>query len=105
MWTILCFRFSRNEEEIRKDLEKFLERVVKFNLKLAPKKTNLRVKQLICFRHNVTAEGVWPDPEKVMPVLNLHMPCLECERFGVPIGCIACRIRIIRIFGRACLRR
>ena len=66
--------FSRDGAEHVKDLERFFERMVKFNLKLAPKKTNLGVKQVIFLGHKVTAEGVWPDPEKVVPMLNLPMP-------------------------------
>ncbi len=66
--------FSSDGAEHVKDLEQFFERMVKFDLKLAPKKTNLGVKQVVFLGHKVTAEGVWPDPEKVTPMLNLPMP-------------------------------
>ncbi|CAM9876945.1 unnamed protein product [Pylaiella littoralis] len=38
--------------------------MVKFNLKLAPKKTNLGVKVVTFLGHQVTAEGIHPCPEK-----------------------------------------
>ena len=65
--------FSRDGAEHVQDLERFFERM-KFNLKLAPKKTNLGVKQVIFLGHKVTAEGVWPDPAKEAPMLDLPMP-------------------------------
>ena len=48
--------------------------MVKFNLKLAPTKTNLGVKVVTFLGHQVTAEGIWPDPEKVKPMTQLPMP-------------------------------
>ena len=38
---------------------------MKFNPKLAPKKTNLGVKVMTFLGHQVTAEGIAPDTEKV----------------------------------------
>ena len=57
-----------------RDLERFFERMVKFNLKLAPKKTNLGVKVVTFLGHQVTAEGIGPDPEKVRPLREVPMP-------------------------------
>ncbi|CAB1103210.1 unnamed protein product [Ectocarpus sp. CCAP 1310/34] len=48
--------------------------MVKFNLKLAPKKTNLGVKVVTFLGHQVTAEGIGPDPEKVRPLREVPMP-------------------------------
>ncbi|CAB1106739.1 unnamed protein product [Ectocarpus sp. CCAP 1310/34] len=48
--------------------------MVKFNLKLAPKKTNLGVKVVMFSGHQVTAEGIGPDPGKVRPLREVPMP-------------------------------
>ena len=60
--------YSRDGAELVQDLERFFERMVKFNLKLAPKKANLGVKVITFMGHQVTAEGIGPDPEKVRPL-------------------------------------
>ena len=66
--------FSRDGAEHVRDLERFFERMVKFNLKLAPKKTNLGVKVVTFLGHQVTAEGIGPDPGKVRPMREVPMP-------------------------------
>lgn len=66
--------YSRDGAERVRDLERFFERMVKFNLKLAPKKTNLGAKVATFLGHQVTAEGVWPNPEKAKPMRQLPMP-------------------------------
>ncbi|CAB1106335.1 unnamed protein product [Ectocarpus sp. CCAP 1310/34] len=60
--------FSRDGAEHVRDLERFFEPMVKFNLKLAPNKTNLGVKVVTFLGHQVRAEGIGPDPEKVRPL-------------------------------------
>lgn len=65
---------SRDGAEHVRDLERFFERMVKFNLKLAPKKTNLGVKVVTFLGQQVTAEGIAPEPEKVKPMTMLPMP-------------------------------
>ncbi|CAB1117528.1 unnamed protein product [Ectocarpus sp. CCAP 1310/34] len=57
-----------------RDQERFFERMAKFNLKLAPKKTNLGVKVVTFLGHQVTAEGIGPDPGKVRPLGEVPMP-------------------------------
>ncbi|CAB1103949.1 unnamed protein product [Ectocarpus sp. CCAP 1310/34] len=57
--------YSRNGAEHVQDLEKFFERMTKFNLKLAPKKAQLGVKVVTFLGHQVTAEGIEPCPKKV----------------------------------------
>ena len=66
--------YSRHGPEHVQDLERFFERMVKFNLKLAPKKANLGVKVVTFLGHQVTADGKGPDPEKVRPLIELPMP-------------------------------
>ncbi|CAB1105230.1 unnamed protein product [Ectocarpus sp. CCAP 1310/34] len=48
--------------------------MVKFNLKLAPKKTKLGVKVVPFLGHQATAEGIGPDPGKVRPLREVPMP-------------------------------
>ncbi|CAB1106363.1 unnamed protein product [Ectocarpus sp. CCAP 1310/34] len=65
---------TKDGAEHMRDLEMFFERMIKFNLKLAPKKTNLGVKVVTFLGHQVTAEGIGPDPEKVRPLRQVPMP-------------------------------
>ncbi|CAB1111520.1 unnamed protein product [Ectocarpus sp. CCAP 1310/34] len=66
--------YSRNGAEHVQDLERFFERMTKFNLKLAPKKAQLGVKVVTFLGHQVTAEGIEPCPKKVKPMLQMPMP-------------------------------
>lgn len=61
-------------EHVVRDLERFFERMVKFDLKLATKKTKLGVKVVTFLGHRVTAEGVQPCPERMKPMCRLPMP-------------------------------
>ena len=59
------------------DLERFLERLTIFNIKLAPKKADTGpsgVRVIIFLGHRVTAKGAEPDPEKVEAMTKLPMP-------------------------------
>ena len=56
------------------DLERFLEKLTIFNLKLAPKKASIGVRVIRFLGHRVTAKGVEPDPEKVEAMTKLPMP-------------------------------
>ncbi|CAB1109050.1 unnamed protein product [Ectocarpus sp. CCAP 1310/34] len=66
-------KLGTGAEHVR-DLERFFERMVKFNLKLAPNKHNLGVKVVTFLGHQVSAEGIGPDPEKIRPLRELPMP-------------------------------
>ena len=66
--------FSKNGAEHVDDLERFLERLTIFNLKLAPKKAHIRIRVTKFFGHRVTAKSVEPDPEKVEAMTKLPMP-------------------------------
>ena len=46
------------------DLERYLEKLTIFNLKLAPKKAYIGVRVIMFLGHRVTAKGVEPDPGK-----------------------------------------
>ena len=69
---IMCF--SKNGAEHVADLERFLERLTIFNLKLAPKKAYTRVRVIKFLGHRVTTKGIQPDPEKVEAMTKLPMP-------------------------------
>ena len=60
---IVCF--SKNEEQHVCDLRRFLERLTRFNLKLAPNKALLGAAEIIFLGHKIFPEGVGPDPGKV----------------------------------------
>lgn len=66
--------YSDNGGEHVRDLEKFFERMVRFNLKLASKKTTLGVRQVVFWGHKVTAKGIEPDEATVKTMLRLPMP-------------------------------
>ena len=56
------------------DFESFFERLMIFNLKLAPKKAYIGVRVIKFLGHRVTAKGVEPDPEKVEAMIKLPTP-------------------------------
>ena len=60
---IVCF--SKNDEQYVCDLRRFLERLTKSNLKLAPNKALLGAAKIIFFGHTVSSGGVGPDSGKV----------------------------------------
>ena len=60
---IVCF--SKNGKEHVCDLRRFLERLTKINLKLAPIKVLLGAAEIIFLEHRISSEGVGPDPGKV----------------------------------------
>ena len=69
---IVCF--SKNGEQHMRDLRRFLERLTKFNLKLAPNKAVLGAAELIFRGHKISSEGVGPDPGKVKIMKEMPMP-------------------------------
>ena len=60
---IVCF--SKNGEQHVCDLQRFLKRLTRFNLKLAPNKALLGAAEIIFLGHKISSEGVGPDPGKV----------------------------------------
>ena len=53
------------------DLRQFLERLTKFDLKLAPNKALLGAAETIFLGHKISSEGVGPDPNKAKACPNL----------------------------------
>ena len=82
---IMCF--SKNGAEHVADLERFLERLTIFNLKLAPKKAYTRVRVIKFLGHRVTTKGIQPDPEKVEAMTKLPMPSNKCQSVTITVGC------------------
>lgn len=66
--------FSKSGAEHVVDMGKFFDRMVKFDLKLAPKKTSLGVKVVKFLGHKATAHGISPDPDKVESLVRIPMP-------------------------------
>ena len=69
---IVCF--SKNGKQHVCDLRRFLERLTKFDLKLAPNKALLGAAEIIFLEHKISSEGVGPDPNKVRAKKEMPMP-------------------------------
>ena len=69
---IVCF--SKNGKQHVCDLRRFLERLTKFDLKLAPNKAPLGAAEIIFLGHKISSEGVGPDPNKVRAMKEMSMP-------------------------------
>ena len=52
----------------------FLERARERNLKLAPEKSRLRLKEVSFIGHEVTSEGIVADPDKIKAILEMPTP-------------------------------
>ena len=56
------------------NMKAFLERARERNLKLAPEKSRLRLKEVSFIGHKVTSEGIVADPAKVKAILEMPTP-------------------------------
>ena len=56
------------------DLRRFLERLTRFNPKLAPNKALPGAAEIISLGHKISSEGVGPDPDKVKAIEEMPMP-------------------------------
>ena len=66
--------FSRTFEEHLQRLEQVFQRLVDAGLKLSPEKCHLFQSQLKYLGHNISAEGVAADPEKIQCVRDWPLP-------------------------------
>ena len=66
--------FSKNGEQHVCDLRRFLERLMRFDLKLAPNKALLGTAEIIFLGHKISSKGVGPDPGKVKAMKKMPMP-------------------------------
>ena len=69
---IVCF--SKNGKQHVCDLRRFLERLTKFDVKLAPNKALLGAAEIIFLGHKISSEGVGSDPNKVRAMKEMPMP-------------------------------
>ena len=69
---IVCF--SKNGEPHVCDLRRFLERLTRFNLKLAPNNALLGAAEIIFLGHDISSKGVGPNPGNVKATKELFMP-------------------------------
>ena len=53
------------------NMKAFLERARERNLKLAPEKSRLRLKEVSFIDHKVTSEGIVADPAKIKAILEM----------------------------------
>ncbi len=75
--------FGRTADQHNKNLIAVFERLRKVNLKLNPLKCNFMKKSVLYLGHKISAEGILPDPEKVIKVKNYPIPknADETKRF------------------------
>ena len=69
---IVCF--SENGEQHVCYLRRFLERLTRFDLKVAPNKALLGAAEIIFLGHKISSEGVGPDSNKVKAMKEMPMP-------------------------------
>lgn len=69
---ILCLQFEGAEHV--QDLSRFLERLAKFDVKLAPRKAFLGVRAIKFLGYRVAADGLAPDPGKAKALHGLPTP-------------------------------
>ena len=69
---IVCF--SKNGEHHMCDPRRFLERLTRFDLKLAPNKALLGAAETVFLGHKISSEGAGPDPGKVKAMKEMPMP-------------------------------
>ena len=77
---------SKNGAEHVCDREIIFERLMRFGLKLAPKKALLGVRVIKCTGHRLTAQGVKPDPDKVEALTKLPMPSNASQLLPVRVA-------------------
>ena len=65
---------AKTLEEHRQKYSKLLDRLRTANLKLHPDKFHFLRKKIKYLWHSITKEGVKPDPEKVIAVMNFPTP-------------------------------
>ena len=71
--------FGRTFDETLERLRMVLDRLDKFNLKVKPEKCNWFAKKLRYLGHEISANGIAPDPEKVRAVAEWKRPTTEAE--------------------------
>ena len=64
---------TKNGEQHVCDLRRFLERLIRINLKLAPNKALLGAAEIIFLEHKISLEGVGPDPGKAKAMKEMSM--------------------------------
>ncbi|XP_050238216.1 uncharacterized protein LOC126687702 [Mercurialis annua] len=73
---------AKSEEEYFEALEKFLDRVIKYNLRLNPKKCIFGVGSCKLLGYVVSQKGIDIDPDKVKAIKKMHSPRTETEVRG-----------------------
>ncbi|MEL6816551.1 MAG: reverse transcriptase domain-containing protein, partial [Cyanobacteria bacterium J06598_3] len=66
--------FNKTEEEHLATLREVFGRIRQANLKLKPQKCSLARRQVVFLGHQISADGVQPDPRNIEKVLNWPMP-------------------------------
>jgi hypothetical protein len=74
--------FGSTEEEVLERLDMVLTRLATYNLKVRPEKCQLFKEKLRYLGHQISQEGVLPDPEKIRAVLEWETPKTETELRG-----------------------
>ena len=83
---IVCF--SKNCEQHVCDLRQFLERLTKFNLKLAPNKALLGATEIIFIRRKISSVGVGPNSGKDKATKGTPVP-LDVSQLRSLLGALS----------------
>ena len=66
--------YSKSFEDHLRDLEEVFNRLIEANMQLKPSKCHLFQQKLIYLGHQVSAEGIKPDPRKVQAIKEMPAP-------------------------------
>ena len=66
--------YSKTFEEHFRDLEEVFNRLIEANMLLKPSKCHLFQRQLIYLGHQVSSEGIQPDPKKILSIKEMPVP-------------------------------
>ena len=70
---------SKTFEEHCKDLEKFMERLTKFNVRLYPKKWVFTVSSCELLGYVISSKGIKIDPDKIKEIQEMLVPKIKTE--------------------------
>ena len=66
--------YSKTFQDHLRDLEEVFDRLIEANMQLKPSKCHFFRRQLIYLGHQVSAEGIQPDPKKVQAIKEMPAP-------------------------------
>jgi len=91
--------FGSTEEEVIERLDMVLTRLSNFNLKVRPEKCQLFKEKLRYLGHQISKDGILPNPDKTTAVLEWETPKTETELRGF-LGLAGYYRRFVRDFAK-----